>query len=154
MSNDQLKPCPFCGGMNRRGAMGEGEGNDYLPPVHPADVLIEDFMKPLGWDARDLASESGLPEWLCEELARKVARFTEGVSDRLGDTFGISRDLFRNLQLQYDRETGTPPPPPPAANQADSIQTLLSASEGIANEIREAARKIIQKYGWDKEEKE
>ncbi|MCB9763969.1 MAG: HigA family addiction module antidote protein [Alphaproteobacteria bacterium] len=82
-----------------------------LDPVHPGDVLLEDFMKPLGLSQAQLARAMRVPRVRVSQIVRKERGVTADTALRLARVFGTSPQLWMNLQSQYDleiaqRETG------------------------------------------------
>jgi antitoxin HigA-1 len=80
---------------------------DRLDPVHPGDVLREDFMKPLGLSAYVVAKAIGAtPIAISEIIRRKRAVSAESaeMSLKLGRLFNVSPELWMGIQADYDLE--------------------------------------------------
>lgn len=73
-------------------------------PIHPGEILVEEFMKPAGITIHDLASGSGLSKQYLHLLIcgdRAVTRYT---SKKLAHYFGLSTGFWLRLQKRYDEE--------------------------------------------------
>ena len=75
-----------------------------LPNVHPGEVLMEDFLKPLGLSQYRLAGDLGIPESRVSEIVRGARGVTADTALRLARYFGTSHELWLNLQDRYDVE--------------------------------------------------
>ena len=76
-----------------------------LPPMHPGEVLREEFLLPLGLSAGALAKACGLPRTRIERIAAETTGITADTALRLARAFGTSAALWLNLQNDYDVET-------------------------------------------------
>lgn len=77
---------------------------DRLPPVHPGEVLLEDFMRPLGLSRSRLAAELGVPAHRVGEMVRGQRAISADTALRLARYFGTSAELWLRLQVDYDLE--------------------------------------------------
>ncbi len=75
-----------------------------LPNVHPGEVLLDDFLKPLGLSQYRLAGDLGIPESRVSEIVRGARGVTADTALRLARYFGTSHELWLNLQDRYDVE--------------------------------------------------
>ena len=75
-----------------------------LPPIHPGEVLLEDFMKPLDLSANRLATELRVPATRIGEIIHGRRGITAETALRLARYFGTSPQLWMNLQSRYDLE--------------------------------------------------
>ncbi len=75
-----------------------------LPPVHPGEVLLEDFMKPLGLTQYRLAKDIGVPALRISQIVRGQRAITADTALRLARYFGTSPDVWLRLQAAYDLE--------------------------------------------------
>lgn len=75
-----------------------------LPPVHPGQVLREEFLLPFGLSADELARECGLEPLALEAIRDERAPIDAGIALRLGRYFGTSAELWLGIQMQYDIE--------------------------------------------------
>src|SRR4051794_38159709 len=76
-----------------------------LPPMHPGEVLREDFLVPLGISAGALARTCGVPRTRIERLANEETGMTADTALRLGKALGTSAQFWLNLQNAYDVRT-------------------------------------------------
>lgn len=75
-----------------------------LSPVHPGEVLLEDFMRPLGLSAYRLAKDIGVPTLRISQIVRGQRAVTADTALRLARYFGTSPEVWMRLQAQYDLE--------------------------------------------------
>lgn len=73
-----------------------------LPPMHPGEVLREEFMKPLGLTAYRLAKTCGVPRTRLERIAREDIGITADTALRLGRALGTTPEFWLNLQRDHD----------------------------------------------------
>ena len=73
-----------------------------LPPMHPGEVLREEFLLPLQLSAGALAKACGVPRTRIERLANEEAGITADTALRLAKAFGTTTALWLNLQNDYD----------------------------------------------------
>jgi antitoxin HigA-1 len=76
-----------------------------LPPLHPGEVLREEFLVPLGLSAGALAKAMGVPRTRLERIAAESIGITADTALRLGKALGTSAQLWLNLQNRFDVET-------------------------------------------------
>ena len=72
------------------------------PPIHPGEILREEFMIPLGMSANALALALRVPATRISEIVRERRSITADTAFRLGLYFGTSADLWINLQTAYE----------------------------------------------------
>lgn len=77
---------------------------DTLPPVHPGEVLLEDFLKPFGISQYRLAKEIGVLPRRVNEIVQGKRSITADTALRLARYFGTSVDVWMGLQSDYDVE--------------------------------------------------
>jgi addiction module HigA family antidote len=75
---------------------------DLLPPVHPGEVLLEEFLRPLGLSQYRLAKDIGVPPRRINEIVHGKRAVTADTALRLARYFGTSARFWLNLQTQYD----------------------------------------------------
>jgi addiction module HigA family antidote len=75
-----------------------------LPPVHPGEILREDFMKPLNLTVNKLALELHVPATRIGEIVHERRRITAETALRLARYFGTNAEFWLNLQNFYDLE--------------------------------------------------
>lgn len=73
-----------------------------LPPMHPGEVLLEEFMRPAGLTARALAAQIGVPGNRVSSIVNGTRGITAETALRLAGRFGTSAELWMNLQSAYD----------------------------------------------------
>lgn len=78
--------------------------SDRLPPVHPGEVLLEDFMKPLGLSQYRLAKDIGVPALRISQIVNGKRAVTADTAIRLSRYFGTSPDVWLRMQAHYDLE--------------------------------------------------
>jgi addiction module HigA family antidote len=76
-----------------------------LPPMHPGEVLREEFLVPLGLSAGALAKACGVPRTRIERIASEETAITADTALRLGKALGTSAQLWLNLQNEFDVRT-------------------------------------------------
>lgn len=76
-----------------------------MPPVHPGEVLLEEFLKPLGVSQYQLAKAIDVPARRINEIVHGQRRITADTALRLSRYFGTSERFWLNLQARYDLET-------------------------------------------------
>ncbi len=75
-----------------------------LPPVHPGEVLLEDFMKPLQLSRYRVAKDIGVPPLRISQIVRGMRAVTADTALRLGRYLGTSPGIWMRLQARYDLE--------------------------------------------------
>ncbi len=75
-----------------------------LPPIHPGEVLLEDFMKPLGLSKYRVAKDIGVPALRISQIVRGQRSITADTAMRLARYFGTSATVWLHLQARYDLE--------------------------------------------------
>ncbi len=73
-------------------------------PVHPGEILLEEFMKPLGISQNLLARELRVPPPRINEIVHGKRGFTIDTALRLARHFGTSAEFWINLQAHYELE--------------------------------------------------
>ena len=76
-----------------------------LAPVHPGEILREEFMKPLKLTPYAIAAKIGVPRTRIERVANEVTPVTADTALRLGKFFGTTPAFWMNIQAQFDLET-------------------------------------------------
>ncbi len=75
-----------------------------LPPVHPGEVLREEFLLPMRLTPYTVARVCGVPRTRIERLAREETPITADTALRLSRYFGTSAEFWMGMQAQYDLE--------------------------------------------------
>jgi addiction module HigA family antidote len=73
-----------------------------LEPIHPGEILEEEFMRPLGLSANAVANAIDVPVTRVSEIVRGRRGVTADTALRLGRFFGTSPELWLGLQSEYD----------------------------------------------------
>jgi antitoxin HigA-1 len=76
-----------------------------LAPLHPGEVLREEFLVPLEMSAGALAKACGVPRTRIERLANEQIGVTADTALRLSKAFGTTPELWLNLQNSFDVQT-------------------------------------------------
>ncbi len=76
--------------------------NKTLHPVHPGEVLSEEFLKPMNLSQNRLALSVGVPARRINEIVLGKRSISSDTALRLGRFFGISPEFWLGLQAQYD----------------------------------------------------
>lgn len=77
---------------------------ERMPPVHPGEILLEDFMKPLGLSQYRLAKGMNVYPRKINEIVQGKRAITADTALRLAHFFGTSAEVWMNLQTHYDLE--------------------------------------------------
>ena len=75
---------------------------EKLPPVHPGEVLLEEFLKPMGLSQNRLALDIGVPARRINEIVLGKRRMTADTALRLARYFQMSPQFWLGLQMDYD----------------------------------------------------
>jgi antitoxin HigA-1 len=75
-----------------------------LKPMHPGEVLREEFMAPLGLTAYRVAKAIDVPPNRIQDIGREQRNITPATALRLAKLFGNSAEFWMNLQTHYDLE--------------------------------------------------
>jgi len=78
--------------------------NQPIDPIHPGEVLLEDFLLPLGVTQHHVAVSIGVPPRRINEIVHGKRRITADTSLRLARYFGTSDRFWLNLQSRFDLE--------------------------------------------------
>ncbi len=100
---------------------------EKMPPVHPGEILLEDFMKPLGITQYRLAKEMHVYPRRVNEIVHGKRSITADTALRLARFFGTSPEVWMNLQTHYDLEIAKD-------TAADAIRSEVSPFLGSALE--------------------
>ena len=75
---------------------------ELLDEIHPGEILLEDFMKPMGITARQLASDIDVPPSRISDIVHGRRQITADTAVRLGLFFSMEPRFWMNLQTEYD----------------------------------------------------
>lgn len=74
----------------------------HRPPTHPGEMLLEEFLNPMGITQRDLADSILVPYQRVNEIINGRRGITPSTALRLAKFFDMSADFWMNLQLRWD----------------------------------------------------
>jgi len=75
-----------------------------LQPIHPGEILLEEFLKPLGISQYKVAKDINVPARRINEIVHCDRAITTDTALRLGKFFGNSAEFWINLQSKYNLE--------------------------------------------------
>jgi addiction module HigA family antidote len=75
---------------------------EKIPPVHPGEVLLEDYLKPLAISQNQLAQAMRVPPNRVSEIVKGKRAITAETALRLARAIGTSPEFWLNLQMFYD----------------------------------------------------
>ena len=78
--------------------------DNKMAPVHPGEILVEEFLNPMGVTQHRLAISIGVPPRRINEIVHGKRRITADTALRLGRFFGMNPQFWVNLQSHYDLE--------------------------------------------------
>lgn len=96
---------------------------DKIEPIHPGEVLLEDFIEGFGITQNKLAVSIGVPPRRINEIVHGKRGITADTALRLAKYFGTSAQFWLNLQTHYDLDLAEDR----ASGQIDAIAPLISA---------------------------
>jgi antitoxin HigA-1 len=76
--------------------------NQILHPIHPGEILLEDFLKPLGISINGLARGLHVPPNRIHAIVHGTRAITADTALRLATYFDVSPEIWLNLQTEYD----------------------------------------------------
>lgn len=74
----------------------------HREPTHPGEMLLEEFLNPMGITQRELAEKIHVPYQRVNEIINKRRGITPSTALRLAKLFRVSEDFWMNLQLRCD----------------------------------------------------
>jgi antitoxin HigA-1 len=75
-----------------------------LPPIHPGEILFEEFLKPMGISQYRLAKDISVPARCINEIVHGTRAISPDTALRLSRFFSLSERFWLNLQARYDIE--------------------------------------------------
>lgn len=93
-----------------------------FPPVHPGEILWEEFLSPMGLTAYGVAKACRVPRTRIERLVRRETPVTADTALRLGRYFGTGPEFWMNLQTLHDLSVTST-----SAGDIASIDPLVAA---------------------------
>ena len=73
-----------------------------IEPIHPGEILLEEFLKPMGLSQNQLANDIGVPPRRINEIIHGQRRITADTALRLAHYFKMSPQFWLGLQMDYD----------------------------------------------------
>lgn len=73
-----------------------------MPPVHPGEILSEEFLKPMGISQTRLALDTGMPQSRVHGIVAGTRGITADTATRLAAYFGTSAEFWLNCQTSYE----------------------------------------------------
>ncbi len=74
----------------------------HREPTHPGEMLMEEFLVPMGITQRELANSIHVPYQRVNEIINKKRGITPSTALRLAKFFGMTEDFWMNIQLRWD----------------------------------------------------
>jgi len=107
-----------------------------MPPMHPGEVLREEFLEPLKLTPYALAKALSIPRTRVERIAREETAIAADTAHRLGRYFGTTPQFWLNLQSEYELRVA-------AAEMGATLQKIKPMEPHADNDgvIPKAARK-------------
>jgi len=75
-----------------------------IPPIHPGEILLEDFLEPMGISQYKLSKDISVPPRRINEIVQGKRSISADTAIRLSRYFGLSERFWLNLQSRYDLE--------------------------------------------------
>lgn len=107
--------------------------DNRMPPVHPGEILLEDFLKPLGVSQYRLAKAMHVYPRKVNEIVLGRRAITADTALRLARFFGTSAEVWMNLQALYDLETARDESEEAVVREVTTYQSLRQA--GLVPEV-------------------
>ena len=79
--------------------------NKKIPPIHPGEILLEEFLKPMGLSQNKIALDIRVPARRINEIILGKRRITPDTALRLAKYFHMSPQFWLGLQMDYDLDT-------------------------------------------------
>lgn len=89
-----------------------------MRPIHPGEILLDDYLKPLGMSVNALSKELYVPAQRLNEIVRERRGVTADTAMRLARYFGTTEQFWLNLQTEYDLRRAR-------AEKSDQINKLI-----------------------------
>jgi len=81
--------------------------DEKLPPIHPGEILLEEFLEPMGISQYRMARDIGVPPRRINEIVHGKRRVTADTALRLARYFDMSPQFWLGLQMDYDLDVTT-----------------------------------------------
>ena len=104
-----------------------------MPPIHPGEILLEEFLEPLGLSQYRLAKDISVPPRRINEIVHQKRSISADTALRFARYFGTSDRFWLNLQTRYDLEREKHR----LGNRLETeVQVLKRASSGQSQQAR------------------
>jgi len=80
--------------------------NKKIDPIHPGEILLEEFLNPMEISQYRLAKDISVPPRRINEIVLGKRSITADTALRLSEFFGLSENFWLNLQMRYNLEVG------------------------------------------------
>ena len=110
--------------------------DERLDPIHPGEILEEEFLRPLGLSGNALAKAVDVPVTRISEIVRGRRGITADTALRFARFFGTSAELWLGLQSEYDLRTARRSFGKEIESRVKRIKVPLAQYEGGAAERR------------------
>ena len=97
-----------------------------IKPIHPGEILLEEFLKPMGLSQNQLANDIGVPPRRINEIVHGKRRITADTALRLAHYFKMSPQFWLGLQMDYDLDI-----------EEDKLSTRLEKEVSIYETVHE-----------------
>lgn len=99
-----------------------------MPPLHPGEVLLEEFLRPTGISQNQLGRDLGVSPRRINEIVHGKRAITADTALRLARYFGVSAQFWMGLQADYDLETAED-------KSSDRIRREVKARAGSSDTV-------------------
>ncbi len=96
--------------------------NPKMPPIHPGEILLADFLEPMGISQYKLAKAMNVPPRRINEIVHCTRAVTADTALRLSKAFDTSAKFWLNLQASYDLEMAKDA----AGDSIDKVESLAA----------------------------
>lgn len=118
-------------------------GKDLLPPVHPGEILKEEFLVPMGISGNQLATRIMVPAGRISEIIAGKRAITADTAFRLAKAFDMTPEFWINLQVHYDMEVAKQQ----LSEDIEHIRKFTSGSDKRADAIKKSVDDTYKRYG-------
>ena len=99
-----------------------------IEPIHPGEILMEEFLKPMGLSQNRLANDIGVPPRRINEIIHGKRRITADTALRLSHYFKMSPQFWLGLQMDYDLDI-----------EADRLESRLNKEVNVYKLVHKTA---------------
>ena len=78
--------------------------NNKISPIHPGEILLEEFLNPMGISQYRLAKDINVPPRRINEIVLGKRSITADTALRLSEFFGLTENFWLNLQMKFNLE--------------------------------------------------